>query len=122
MELLNFIQSDFCKEILESNDLKIHIETGNIYHKNIDTNESVLQFFKNQQNSSKGDIKFDFIYDRNYDNYFRWILQGFDSYEKIKLDVLTYKNIKFLFYRFNDSLNQSGRDINVVKHSAVTDD
>ena len=81
-----------------------------------------MQFFKNQQNSSKGDIKFDFIYDRNYDNYFRWILQGFDSYEKIKLDVLTYKNIKFLFYRFNDSLNQSGRDINVVKHSAVIDD
>ena len=81
-----------------------------------------MQFFKNQQNSSKGDIKFDFIYDRNYDNYFRWILQGFDSYEKIKLDVLTYKNIKFLFYHFNDSLNQSGRDINVVKHSAVTDD
>ena len=81
-----------------------------------------MQFFKNQQNSSKGDIKFDFISDRNYDNYFRWILQGFDSYEKIKLDVLTYKNIKFLFYRFNDSLNQSGRDINVVKHSAVTDD
>ena len=81
-----------------------------------------MQFFKNQQNSSKGDIKFDFIYDRNYDNYFRWILQGFDSYEKIKLDVLTYKNIKFLFYGFNDSLNQSGRDINVVKHSAVTDD
>ena len=81
-----------------------------------------MQFFKNQQNSSKGDINIDFIYDRNYDNYFRWILQGFDSYEKIKLDVLTYKNIKFLFYRFNDSLNQSGRDINVVKHSAVTDD
>ena len=81
-----------------------------------------MQFFKNQQNSSKCDIKFDFIYDRNYDNYFRWVLQGFDSYEKIKLDVLTYKNIKFLFYCFNDSLNQSGRDINVVKHSAVTDD
>ena len=81
-----------------------------------------MQFFKNQQNSSKGDIKFDFIYDSNYDNYFRWILQEFDSYEKNKLDVLTYKNTKLLFYRFNDSLNQSGRDIKVVKHSAVTND
>ena len=91
-KFLDFIQSDFCTEILESNDLKIHIETGNIYRKNIDTNESVLEFFKNQQNSSEGDIKFDFIYDKNYDNYFRWILQGFDSYEKNKLDVLTYKN------------------------------
>ena len=31
MNLVNFLQSDFCKEILQSNDLKIHIETGNIY-------------------------------------------------------------------------------------------
>ena len=67
LEFLNFLQSDFSKEILESNDLKIHIETGNIYYKNIDTNELIFEFFKNQQNSSKGDIKFDFIYDANYD-------------------------------------------------------
>ena len=116
LEFLDFIQSDYCKEIFERNDLKIHIETGNIYHENTDTNKSVFQFFKNQQNSSKGNIKFDFIYDRNYNNYFRWIIQGFDSYEKKnKLDVLTYKNTKFLFYRFNDLLNQSCRTIKVVK-------
>ena len=84
LEFLDFIQSDYCKEIFERNNLKIHIETGNIYHENTDTNKSVFQFFKNQQNSSKGNIKFDFIYDRNYNNYFRWIIQGFDSYEKKK--------------------------------------
>ena len=122
LEFLDFLQSDFCKEILENNDLKIHIETGNIYYKNIDTNESIFEFFKNQQNSSKGNIKFDFVYDGNYDNYFRWILNGFDSYKKSKLDVLSYKNIKFLFYCLNDLLNQSGRNIKVGKHSGVTDD
>ena len=79
LEFLDFLQSDFCKEILESNDLKIHIETGNIYYKNIDTNQSIFEFFKNQQNSSKGNIKFDFVYDGNYDNYFRWILNGLDN-------------------------------------------
>ena len=42
LEFLDFLQSDFCKEISESNDLKIHIETGNIYYKNIDTNESIF--------------------------------------------------------------------------------
>ena len=89
MELLNFIQSDFCKEILESNDLKIHIETGNIYYKNIDTNESIFEFFRNQQNSSNGEIKFGFIYDGNYNEYYRWILRGFDGYKKTKLYVLT---------------------------------
>ena len=66
-------------------------------------------------------IKFDFIYDGNYENYFRWILRGFDGYEKSKLGMLK-KNAKFLFYRFNDLWNQSGRSIKVIKHSAVTDD
>ena len=46
LEFLDFLQSDFCKEIFERNDLKNHIETGNIYYKNIDTNESVFEFFK----------------------------------------------------------------------------
>ena len=104
LDFLDFIQSDFCKEVLESNDLKTHVETGNIYHNSIDTNESIFEFFKNQQNSSKSDIKFDFVYDGNYDNYLYWIIQGFDSYEKNKLDVLTYKNTKFLFYCFSDLL------------------
>ena len=47
---------------------------------------------------------------------------GFYSYEKSKLDVLSYKNTKFLFCRFNDLLNQSGCSIKVIKHSVVTDD
>ena len=65
LEFLYFLQSDFCKEILGSNDLKIHIETGNIYYKNIDTNKSIFEFFKNQQNSSKCNIKLNFVYDGN---------------------------------------------------------
>ena len=39
MEFLDFLQWDYCKEILENNDLKIRIETGNIYYKNNDTNK-----------------------------------------------------------------------------------
>ena len=111
MELLNFIQSDFCKEVLESSDLKIRIETGNIYYKNTDTNESIFEFFKNHQNSSNGEIKFGFIYDGNYNEYYRWILRGFDGYKKTKFYVLTYKSTKFLRYQLNDLLNQSGKPI-----------
>ena len=32
MQFVDFLQSDYCKAVLQSNDLKIHIETGNIYH------------------------------------------------------------------------------------------
>ena len=49
-------------------------------------------------------------------------MNGFDSYEKSKLDVLSYKNTKYLFLCFNDLSNQSGWNIKVVKHSGVTDD
>ena len=36
---------------MQSNDLKIHIETGNIYFNDTDTNESIADFMKNQQNN-----------------------------------------------------------------------
>ena len=122
MELLNFLQWHYCKEILENNDLKIHIETGNTYYKNNDTKESIFEFMKNHQDSSKGKINFDLTYDGNYNDYFRWILNGFDTYEKAKLELLTFKNTKYLFYRVNDLLESSGRPMIKIKHSKVTDD
>ena len=111
-----------CKEILENNDLKIHIKTGNIYYKNNDTNESIFECMKNQQDSSKGKINFNLMYDGNYNDYFRWILNGFDAYEKTKLDLLTFKNTKYLLYRFNDLLESTGQPITLIKESKVTDD
>ena len=122
MEFLDFLQWDYHKEILENNDLKIHIETGKIYYKNNDTNESIFEFMKNQQDPLKGKINFDLTYDGNYNDYFRWILNGFDTYEKTKLDLLTFKNTKYLLYRFNDLLESSGQPIIKIKHSKVTDD
>ena len=44
LEFLDFLQSNQCKKILVINKLKIHIETGNIYHDDEDTKESVLNF------------------------------------------------------------------------------
>ena len=52
---------------------------------------------KNQQDSSKGKINFILTYDGNYNDYYKWILNGFDAYEKTKL-----------LYRFNDLLESSG--------------
>ena len=43
-EFVNFLQWDLYKEILENNNLKIHIETGNICYKNEDTSELVFEF------------------------------------------------------------------------------
>ena len=73
MEFLYFLQWDYCKEILENNDLKIHIENGSIYYKNDDTNKSIFEFLKNQQVSSKGKINWQLSFEGNYIDYYRWI-------------------------------------------------
>ena len=72
-EFLDFLQWDLCKEILENNHLKIHIETGNIYYKNEDTNESIFEFTKNQQDVSKGIINYNLPFEGNFKDYFNWI-------------------------------------------------
>ena len=116
------MQSDQCKQILVNNKLKIHIETGNIYHDNQDTNDSILDFFFNQQNQIREVISFDIVYGESYTDYFNWLIKGFDSYQKNKFDVLTCKNSKYLFYHYNDILQESNLELKEVKHSVVTDD
>ena len=62
--------------------MKIHIETGNMYYINTDTNESILEFMKNQQDYSKGEINSELSFEGNYNDSYRWILNEYDSYEK----------------------------------------
>ena len=121
LDFLDFLQSDQCKQILVNNKLNIHIETGNFYHDDQDTNESILDFFFNQQNPITGVINFDFVCCESYADYFDWLIKAFDSYQKNKLDILTCKNSKYLFHRYNDILQESNLELKKVKHSVVTD-
>ena len=77
-KFLDFLQWNLCKEILESNNLKIHIETGNIYYKNEDTNESIFEFVKNQQDFSKRMINYDLSLEGDYKDYFKRIINDYD--------------------------------------------
>ena len=35
IDFIDFLQSEYCKEILQNNDFKFHIETGKIYYDDI---------------------------------------------------------------------------------------
>ena len=122
IEFLEFLQSDFCQEIFIENKLKIHIETGNIFFNNLDTNESIYGFFQQQENQSKAKINFEFSFTDRYEDYFDWLVQGFKGSEDQKYDVLTNKNSKYLFYQFNDYLERLLQPIKPVRHSIITDD
>ena len=122
IELLEFLQSDFCKEIFIENKLKIHIETGNIFFNNLDTSESIYGFFQHQENQSKAKINFEFSFTDSDEDYFDWLVQGFKGNEDQKFDVLTNKNSKYLFYWFNDYLERLLQPIKPICHSIITDD
>ena len=121
LKFADFLQSHYCKEIMQSNDLKIHIETGNIYYNDTDTNESIFEFMKNQQNNSKGLINTDLKFDGTYKNYFQWILNEFEAQEKTRYDLFAFQNTKYLAYRFNDYQNSIGEALIKNRHSVMTD-
>ena len=41
----------------------------------------------------------------------QWLIDGFDSQEKTKLDILSSKNAKFFFYRKNEVLQANNLPI-----------
>ena len=121
-EFINFLQGNICKNILENNKLKIHVESGKIFYDNEDTNESIFDFISAQNNPISGEISRNFAFDQDYKTYFQWVGSAFDETERNKLDILTNVNSKFLFYRFNDFLQQKGKKTKKIKHSVVTED
>ena len=52
-EIIDFLQSSFCQEVLVENKVKIHIRSRKIFFNNLDMNESVYCFFQQQENQSK---------------------------------------------------------------------
>ena len=122
LKFIEFLQSEYCRKIFETNNLKIHIETGNIYYQDRDTNESIFHFIQNQQNITKGVIRKDFKFSSDYKDYYQWILNQFDAHEKTNYDLLSFQNTKFLVYRYNDILLSGGNEIIKIRHSQLTDD
>ena len=105
---------DICKRVVISNKLKIHLETGNIYYNDQDT---IFDFFYKQQDSTEGIIDSDFVYSGGYVGYFHWLIHGFDSYQKTRLDITLNKNAKYLFYLYNDLLQQNDFKVKKIRQS-----
>ena len=105
------------------NKLKIYIETGNMFFNNIDTNESIYDFFQKQENIEKVSINSDKIaFTDSYEDYFEWLVHEFKQSDDQKYDVLTNKNSKYLFYWFSDYLKRLLEPVKPVHHCIITDD
>ena len=119
---LDFLKSEVCADLMKANRLKVHLESGNIYHNITNTNESIYSFFDAQKDKTKKWIDFDFILSDDYNNYFMKYLINIKVGKDKKYDMLANKNWKFLFYHFNDYLKQINEPTKPMCHTIVTDD
>ena len=62
---------------MKPNKLKIHVQSGNIYHNNTNTNESINSFSEAQENKTIKQIDFEVIISDDFNDYFSGI---FDKY------------------------------------------
>ena len=84
--------------------LSIHIETGNIFFDNYNTNESLYEFLVRQQEETKKNIYATLSYKGSFSNYIKHFLDNIYPETVDKFDFFTNKNAKYLFCRFNGLL------------------
>ena len=67
-------------------------------------------------------VKAKLYYSGKFEDYLSESLAGFNAEAAAKLDTLTNKCIKYLFYRYNDSLVFAGIEREFIVHTKVSAD
>ena len=121
-QFVDYLTSEECRDILERDNIQIHIDSGNIFVNNQNTGESISDFSLNQQDENKKKLPIDFSYDDDYTDYITKYLPGINEVDYDKFDVLTNKNSKYLFHLFNKYQESRNKPKQYIRHSVVTDD
>lgn len=127
----DFLTSDYCPRIMRENKLTIHINTGNIYHDDFNTNESFYDFLLVQEGTNKKILNAKFSFGENFQQYIENYLAGIraQDYENLwylkhmickKFNILTNKNSKFLSYRHNDFLQMRNLEMLLVRRMRIS--
>ena len=93
---------------MTENKLSIHVESGDIFYDNHNTDENFYSFLLSQQNDEAAYVPKKFSYKNSFETYIGSFLQSFSIDDQEKFDLLAFKNSKYLFYRFNDFIKAYG--------------
>ena len=107
-EFATFLLSDLGRQTMTQNKLSIHVESGDIFYDNHNTEENFYSFLLSQQNDEAAYVPKKFSYSDTFEKYITSFLQMFSIDDQEKFDLLAFKNSKYLFYRFNDFVKMYG--------------
>ena len=108
-------------QIFRKNALLVHIETGNIFYNNYNTNELMYSFSLNPQDKTKKVIHATWRYKDFFSSYLKYFLDDIGNETVKKVDFFAYRNVKYLFYKFSNYLLFSGLNTVPVRHSKVNE-
>ena len=107
-EFATFLMSDEGRRLMTQNKLSIHVETGDIFYNNHNTEENFYNFLLSQQNDEAVEVPKKFSYSNSFEKYITEFLQKFSVDDQEKFDMLSFKNSKYLFYVFNSFVRLYG--------------
>ena len=71
---VEYLTSDYAREILAKNKIKIHLDTGNIYRDNTNLEKSIYDFLLAQKNEAKKLLDYEINFTINFDSYINEII------------------------------------------------
>ena len=95
---LEYLSSHFGERLLTKNKLKIHLESGQFFHNNIITNESIYDFLLKQQDETKRELYPEVLVGNDFEFYVNELLTNVQDND---YDLHTNSTAKFLLYNCN---------------------
>ena len=95
---LEYLFSNFGTRLLTKNKLKIHLESGQFFHNNIITNESIYDFLLKQQDETKKELFVEVLVGNGFEFYVNELLANVQDND---YDLHTNSTAKFLLYNCN---------------------
>ena len=116
-EFAAFLLSDLGRKTMTQNKLGIHVDSGDIFYDNHNTEESFSSFLLSQQNEEAAFVPKKSSYSNLFEKYITSFLQNLSIDDQEKFDLLTFKNSKYLFYRLNDFVKVYGNPRHRLLHT-----
>ena len=118
-KFLEFLTSNFGKNLLTKNKIQIHIDSGQISLDNKITSETLYDFLKRQQDLNKKELKVNLPIGDDFNYYVREILTNIKD---DTFDLNSHSTSKFLFYNFNTFRSLLGKEIFTLRHSIIANE
>ena len=117
-KFIDYLFSRFGNYILSKNKMKIHLESGQIFHDNNLTTESLYDFLNVQQDVTKKELDINIPISNDFSIYVREILTDVVDDD---FDLQTNATSKFLFYNFNMVRQMERLNSIPIRHSEIVE-